>query len=73
MVTSAFPQDSEVPVFQKSQVFCHALSLQNNLVFHMGFYQDFDQGFYQVSPRLQSPIPAAKGVSQAGLWFSALW
>ena len=33
MVTSAFPKDSEVPVFQKYQVSCQVLSLQKNHVF----------------------------------------
>ena len=37
MITSAFPQDSEVPVFQKSQVSCQALSLQKNLGFYLVF------------------------------------
>ena len=49
MVTSAFPQDSEVPVFQKSQVSCQAGGLQKYQVFTR-FIIRFLHGFYQAFP-----------------------
>ena len=38
MITNAFLQDSEAIVFQKSQVSCQGLSLQETLGFLPGFY-----------------------------------
>ena len=57
MVTSAFPQDSEVPVFQKSQVSCQALSLQGNLGFYLVFYQVYYLVFYLVYYQVFSQVP----------------
>jgi hypothetical protein len=51
MVTSAFPKDSEVPVFQKSQVSCQVLSLQKNQVIWglLGFYLVYYLVLYYVT------------------------
>ena len=44
MVSDAFPEDFEVPVFQESQVSCQAGGLQK----YHAFYHVHYQGFYLV-------------------------